>query len=212
MKHKKEINIEEIVVEIERLRKDPVKPNPFNTKYRRLLSLDYKAQWKERDNFINWITVLSTGTTVFSINTIMMLYKEVPVPQTLKWSLFFLLLSIMASILFKIHWGVKYAPEKLDLTVLGHLWESKEIEIKALEREKQGGKVEKTLIDELEQSIRESYELLNDNKSSLLEKLKREIDKKILYVTYLYRISLFSFLLGFILLVLFVFGRISGGL
>lgn len=204
-KKEPEIGAEEIQAEVQKLKDKPILKNPFNEEYLKLLKLDWKNEWEERGNFIIWITALSTGAALFTINVILTHFQNVSIPNSLKLSLVFLMLSIVTSIIFKIPWGVKYAHLKLDLTIMKHLWEGTESKNRILEQIQQGKEDFKKEIAALEQGIRETLGVLKADKKSFFEKMKKHDVLKINCLTWLYRISLTSFLIGLLILVFFIF-------
>ena len=199
-KHAKDASFEEITKAVEEVKANPPEPNPFNEDLNKLARLDFSRTWEERDKFITWVTLLSTGALIFSLNIIMSHFDVVRHFLLLEVSVGLLIVSVVTCVLYKLHWSIKYAFDKLDLTILEHLWKSRNTKNEIQKHLNKGEEVSNELRDEFMRLHREEYDLIS-RKGNVWSKIEKYIHGKIRFVEWDYRVCLVSFAIGFAILI-----------
>jgi hypothetical protein len=171
--------------------------NPNNTEFHDKLKNLLNAKVDSRDNFINWITGLTTGAIFLLLNKIYpgMADKELPI-----LIIVVLFLTIFSAFLFKIFLEVRYSSEEFDVTLLKNIWEGHDIKTRLQDLAKQG----KVITEEERQKFyRNLNETLSYLDSDFLARTKKPVNIKSKLLTLFYGLSIFLFLLGITLMIIY---------
>ena len=187
----KEINIKELE---EKCRKVKEKlQNPLNDEFHNKLKELLNTKINSRDNFINWVTGLTTGAMFLIFANISSLGNNKPL---LISTIGILFLSVISAMFFKIFLEVRYSNEEIEVEVLKILWEGKDAEIQIKAMIGAGKEVSEKDKKKLYKNINDSVKYLDDG---YLEKLKAPITIKSKLLTFFYNLTVFLFFLGIIL-------------
>ncbi len=155
-------------------------------KFSRALKDSYDRVWRERDSFIQWITLFAVSAMYFSICQLIdnrkadEPYFNPYTVQLLEAGVLCLFISIVSAVVYKWRWSVKYLFDSLELESLIVDWQNEEL-----------GKVPKvgqTFID-----------------SPAYERIKKSIKAHVRITEFLYKNSLTFFVLAFIPLFFAIF-------
>lgn len=187
-----EKEIDELLKKIKEI--DPIITNPYNQEYHKKSNELFQSILTARDNFINWITGLSTGAIFFVFTKVS---SEIGNVSCLKLAGRTLFATIICALFFKFFLEVRYGILRFDVYILGTLWEGGQLKQEVKKMLDKQGEVDKETKREFLENHREHLRLLD---SKYLERFKRQGSRQIRALTLFYYLSLLTFVSGIILL------------
>ncbi len=148
-------------------------------KFTRALKESYDRVWRERDSFIQWVTLFAVSAMYFSICQLIENrkaenpYFDLSTVQLLQAGVLCLFISIVSAVVYKWRWSVKYLFESLELESLIVDWQN----------------------EELGEKLRGGRSFVN---SPAYERMKESIKAHVRITELLYKNSLTFFVLAFI--------------
>lgn len=155
-------------------------------KFSRALKENYDYVWKERDSFIQWITLFAVSAMYFSICQLIdnrkaaHPYFDSSTVLLLETGVLCLFVSIVSAVVYKWRWSVKYLFDSLELESLIVDWQNEEL-----------GKVPK-----------EGQAFID---TPAYERMKKSIKAHVRITEIIYKSALTFFVLAFIPLFLAIF-------
>lgn len=155
-------------------------------KFSRALKDNYDRVWKERDSFIQWVTLFAVSAMYFSICQLIdnrkaeHPYFDSSTVLLLETGVLCLFVSIASAVVYKWRWSVKYLFESLELESLIVDWQN----------------------EELGEAPKPGQSFIN---SPAYERMKKSIKAHVRITELLYKSSLTFFVLAFIPLFFSVF-------
>lgn len=191
-----EINIDEL--EAKRQRVIAKSSNPKSKEYGDKLAEFLNAKATARDNFVNWITGLATGSMYLAFSNIATAATDLRIVLLLSGlSSFLCVLSAMA---FKILLDVRFSAMELEVSLLKNLWQGHDIRSELEALVKGGKEVTEVQRQKLLRNMDDSLNYLDDN---YLEKLKRPINFKSKLWVWSYWQTVAFFVVGVVLMALY---------
>ncbi len=201
MSKEKNININEL--EVKRQRVMAKSGNPTSKEYGDKLAELLNAKATARDNFVNWITGLATGSMFLAFSNVGSAATDLRVFLLLSGlSSFLCVLSAMA---FKILLDVRFSALELEVSLLKNIWRGHDIRSELEELMKSQQEVTENEKQKLLRNMDESLNYLDEN---YLKELKRPINFKSKLWVWTYWQTLAFFVAG-IVLIAFYYLRLS---
>jgi len=164
--------------------------NPHNKEFHDRLKSLLNAKVDSRDNFINWLTGLTTGAIFLMLNK--------AAPGVDSRSLFvsiigILFFTIISAMLFKIFLEVRYSSDEFDVVLLKNIWEGHDIRKRIDDSIKEEKPVPEDEKQKLYENLQDSIKFLDKD---FLEKSKRPITIKSILLSFFYKLTVFLFFVG----------------
>jgi len=192
----KNIDVEEL--EAKRQRVKARSSNPTSKEYGDKLAELLNSKASARDNFVNWITGLATGSMFLAFSNVSSAPNDVRILLLLSGlSAFICVLSAMA---FKILLDVRFSALELEVSLLKNIWEGHDIRSQLQELMKSGKEVTEDEQQKLLQNMDESLNYLDENH---LKALKRPINLKSRLLVWSYWQTLAFFVAGITLMAVY---------
>jgi len=196
MSKEENINIDEL--EAKRQRVIAKSDNPTSKEYGDKLAELLNAKATARDNFVNWITGLATGSMFLAFSNLDSATTDLHVFMVLSGlSSFLCILSAMA---FKILLDVRFSALELEVSLLKNIWQGHDIRSELEQLKKIGKEVTE---DEKQKLLRNMDDSLNYLDENYLKKLKKPINLKSQLWIWSYWLTLAFFAVGIMLIVLY---------
>ncbi len=196
MSRDKNIDVDEL--EAKRQRVIAKSNNPTSKEYGDKLAELLNSKASARDNFVNWITGLATGSMFLAFSTIGSATTDLRVVLLLAGlSSFLCVLSAMA---FKILLDVRFSALELEVSLLKNIWEGHDIRSQLEELMKSGKEVTD---NEKQMLLRNLDDSLNYLDETYLKELKRPINVKSKLWFWSYWQTLAFFVAGIVLIALY---------
>lgn len=196
MSRDKTIDVDEL--EAKRQRVDAKSNNPTSKGYGDKLAELLNSKASARDNFVNWITGLATGSMYLAFSTIGSAANDLRVVLLLSGlSSFLCVLSAMA---FKILLDVRFSALELEVSLLKNIWEGHNIRSKLEDLRKSGKEVTENEKQKLLRNLDDSLNYLDEK---YLREIKRPINFKSKIWVWSYWQTLAFFVAGIFLMALY---------
>lgn len=196
MSKEKNINIDEL--EAKRQRVVAKSANPKSKEYGDKLGELLNAKATARDNYVNWVTGLASGSMFLAFSNIGSAPTELRIFLLL--SGFSSFLSVLSAMAFKILLDVRFSALELEVSLLKNIWQGHDIRTELEELVKSGKEITES---EKQKFLRNMDESLNYLDESYLKKLKRPINIKTKLWIWSYWQTLAFFVAGIVLIVLY---------
>lgn len=196
MSKEKNINIDEL--EAKRQRVVAKSANPKSKEYGDKLGELLNAKATARDNYVNWVTGLASGSMFLAFSNIGSAPTELRIFLLL--SAFSSFLSVLSAMAFKILLDVRFSALELEVSLLKNIWQGHDIRTELEELMKSGKEITES---EKQKFLRNMDESLNYLDESYLKKLKRPINIKTTFWIWSYWQTLAFFVAGIVLIVLY---------
>lgn len=190
------IDVKELEAKIQRVRKKS--DNPTARQYADKLSelLDSKAT--ARDNFVNWITGLATGSMFLAFSNASSALPDDNLILLLSGTTSFL--CIISALAFKILLEVRFSALELEVSLLKNIWEGHDIRAELAPLMQEGEDIPEEQKQRFLQNLDQSLNYLDENH---LKELKRPINIKSKLWVWSYWLTLGLFLAALSLMVLY---------
>lgn len=189
MSQQTEIDIEDL--EEKRKRVKAKSDNPHSKEYGDKLAELLNSRAIARDNFINWITGLATGSMFLAFSGISAEANSLQGYLVFSGiASFFCIASAMA---FKILLEVRFSALELEVSLLKSIWQGHDIRTQLEEMVKEGKEITEEDKQKFLRNINESLDYLDE---AHLEELKKPINRKSRIWVYSYWQTLALFILG----------------
>ncbi|RJO63840.1 MAG: hypothetical protein C4540_06315 [Candidatus Omnitrophota bacterium] len=171
--------------------------NPHNKEFHDKLKILLNAKADSRDNFINWLTGLTTGAIFFMLNKVSPIMDN----RILSISIIAILfLTILSAVLFKVFLEVRYSSEELEVAMLKNIWEGYDITKRTENLMTQGRTITDEEKEKLYKNFEESIKYIDND---FLERSKKPITIKSFLLSFFYKSSVFLFLAGITLTIVY---------
>jgi len=196
MNKKKETTIEEeiekLCEEVEKKRKNlkPKLENPITKEYHAKLKELLDSKYNSRDNFMNWVTGLTTGAALFVFANVSSVVNN---KILFRWSGVILFSAIISAMLFKILLEVRYSSQELDLELLKNFYKGYDTREQIKKMVEAEGRVTNEYKLKLLKIQMKNFNFLDE---AFLEKRARPITIKSRLLNYFYYSTLTLFLIG----------------
>lgn len=189
MSKDKEIDVEAIEAKLQRVK---VKSdNPHAKAYGDKLSELLNSKVSARDNFINWLTGLATGSMFLAFSNV------AAAPDNVRLVLFFSglvsFLCILSAMAFKVLLEVRFSALELEVSLLKNIWEGHDIRSQLNEMMTSGKEVSD---EDRQKFLRNMDESLNYLDEGYLERTKKPINRKSRFLSFSYWQTLVLFVAG----------------
>ncbi|TRZ95878.1 hypothetical protein D4R78_02265 [bacterium] len=171
--------------------------NPRNAEFHDKLKDLLNAKADSRDNFINWITGLTTGAIFLILNKVSPGMDDKLLQISIIGILFF---TIISAFLFKVFLEVRYSCEELDVALLKNIWEGYDIKSRLEDLAKQGKEISEEEKQKFYKNLEDSVNYLD---SDFLEKSKKPITIKSKLLVFFYGFTIFLFFVGITLMIIY---------
>lgn len=185
----KEIDID--ALEAKRQRVKAKSENPVSKEYGEKLAELLSSKANARDNFVNWITGLATGSMFLAFSNVASAPNHVRV--VLLFSGLASFLCIISAMAFKILLEVRFSALELEVSLLKNIWEGHDIRTQLQEMMQSGKEITG---DDKQKLLRNMNESLNYLEEDHLKKLKKPINFKSKLWVYSYWQTLALFVTG----------------
>lgn len=196
MSKNKEIDIEALEAKWQRVQTKI--ENPHSKRYGEKLTELLNSKVNARDNFVNWITGLATGSMFLAFSNVVSAPDNIQV--VLLFSGIASFFSIISAMVFKILLEVRFSALELEVSLLKNFFEGHDIQTQLEKMVKSGKEVTEKDKQRFLQNMDESLNYLDE---SHLEKLKKPIKLKSKFLVYSYWQTLGLFVTGISLMALY---------
>jgi len=162
--------------------------NPYNKELHKKLNEYLQFSISSKDNFVNWITGLSTGILFFAFTKFEILNKNTE-PLLIVGLVSFS--TICFAIIFKISLSSRFSIMELEIEIVKTLWEGYKLQEKLKEILNKGEKIGNELKKDYVKNQEQSLKLLDDKYMDKLRKSGR-IKLKALEMSYAITVILFT--------------------
>jgi hypothetical protein len=169
--------------------------NPHNKLYREKLGELLNTKTNARDNFINWITGLATGSILFAFSNGLSPSGNLRGALFLSAAAFFF--CIVSAMIFKIFLEVRFSTLEIEVSLVKTMYEGYDIRTQLKEMNQSGEDISEEDKQRLLENMKETLNYLDEDR---IEKLKRPINIKSKLLTYFYWQTLTLFFFGITLM------------
>jgi hypothetical protein len=171
--------------------------NPLNREFHDKLKYLLNAKADTRDNFINWLTGLTTGAIFLILNKVSSGMDNRILPISIIVILF---LAILSAMLFKVFLEVRYSSEEFEVAMLKTIWEGYDIRKRIDDSIRQGKPISEEEKQRLYKNLKDSINYVD---AGFLEKSKKPITIKSNLLSFFYNLTVFSFFIGITMMIVY---------
>lgn len=170
--------------------------NPHIATYKKKLEELISAKLNSRDNFINWITGLATGSMLFALTNLASTAQNIR--YILLYSAIAFFIGIISSIFFKALLEVRFFGLELDVKILKNLYDGHDLNTRLTSEIDYKGKVSEIDKQKLYQNVNESLDFLDP---TFPAKLSKSQNIKFRLLDFSFWAAILLFIIGLFLIV-----------